>query len=128
MYMLGSSRERALPQADERLGGRERPGPVLSRVQEDLRWPRVLRAVLQEPIAQRLGLGSVQVRLGGEQHRLGQGEQVRGDQGEFDPDLVDFLVPGQQATKARVFAALVLRGVLDRWWFTRPGGSRCATR
>ena len=37
-----------------------------------------------------------------EQHRLGQREEVRGDQGELDPDLVDVVVAGGQVTDAGV--------------------------
>ena len=59
---------------------------------------------VQQPVAQRLGFGAVQLRLGREEHRLGQGEQVRGDQGQFGPDLVDVLVPGRQVPEAGVLA------------------------
>ena len=47
----------------------------------------------------------MQVRLVGEQHRLGEGEQVRGDAGELDPDLVDVGVPGGQVADAGVLPA-----------------------
>jgi len=52
----------------------------------------------------RLGFSPVQLGLAGEQHRLVQGEQVRSHQGELDPDLVDVLMPGGQATQAGVLA------------------------
>ncbi len=62
------------------------------------------RGGVQQPIAQRFGFGAVQLGIIGTQHRLGQGEQVRGDQGELDPDLVDVLVPGGQVPQAGVLA------------------------
>ncbi len=59
---------------------------------------------VQQPIPEGLGFCAVQLGLVGEQHRLGQGEQVRGDQGEFGPDFVDVLVPGGQVPEAGVLA------------------------
>jgi len=46
VVVLGSGRERDLPQAGERSGQRECPGPVLGQAQEDLCWPRVMRAAV----------------------------------------------------------------------------------
>ena len=59
---------------------------------------------VQQPVAQRLGLGAVQLRFVGQEHRLGQGEQVGGDQGELDPDLLDVVVPRGQVSQAGVLA------------------------
>ena len=46
----------------------------------------------------------MQVVLVGQEHRLGEGEQVRGDQGELEPDLVDVGVRGRQVPDAGVLA------------------------
>ena len=100
-------RERDLPQSGEGFGqgqGQgEGPWPVLGQAQEDL----ALAAGdagrdVQEPVAQCLGLSPVQLGLGGQQHRLGQGEQVRSDQGELDLDGVDVGVPGGHVPDAGV--------------------------
>ena len=57
---------------------------------------------VEQPVAQRLGFSAVQLGLAGEQHRLGVGEQVGGDQGELDPDGVDVFVAGGQVAQAGV--------------------------
>ena len=59
---------------------------------------------VQQPVAQRLGLGAVQLSLVGQEHGLGEGEQVGGDQRELEPDLVDVLVPAGQVPEAGVLA------------------------
>ena len=59
---------------------------------------------VQQPVAQRLGFGAVQVGLVGEQHRLRKGQQVGGDQRELDSDRVDVLVPRRQMPWAGVLA------------------------
>ena len=59
---------------------------------------------VEQAVAQRLGFGAVQVGLVGQEHRLGECEQVRGDQGELDPDGVDVGVPGGQVSDAGVLA------------------------
>jgi hypothetical protein len=46
----------------------------------------------------------LELRLVGEQHRLRRDEQVRRDQGELDPDLVDVIVPGGYVTDSGVLA------------------------
>ena len=48
-----------------------------------------------QPVAQGLGFGPLQVGFVGQQHRLREGGQVRGDQGELDPDLVHVGVQGR---------------------------------
>ena len=96
-----SGRERDRPQAGERFGQGERPGPVLGQAQEDL--PLAAGdpgSHVQEPVAEGFGFGPVQVRLVGQEHRLRQGEQVRGDEGELDPDLVHVRVPGREMADA----------------------------
>jgi len=100
-----SGRERDLPQAGDCFGEGQGPGPVLSQAREDFALSAGdAGGGVQQPIAQRLGFGAVQLGIIGEQHRLGQGEQVHGDQGELYPDLVDVLVPGRQVTRASVLA------------------------
>ena len=70
-------------------------GQCSARRRKTLRWPRVIRAAMcNSSVAQRLGSSPVQLGLVDEQHRLGEGEEVRGDQRKFDPDLVDPGVPG----------------------------------
>ena len=59
---------------------------------------------MQEPVAEGLGFGPVQVGFVVQEHRLRQGEQVRGDQGELDPNLVDVGGPGGQVPDAGVLA------------------------
>ena len=57
---------------------------------------------VEQPVAQGLGFGPVQLGLVGEQHRLGEREQVGGDQRQLDADGVDVLVPGGQVAQAGV--------------------------
>ena len=56
----------------------------------------------EQSVTQGLGLSFGEVALVGEQHRLGQGEKVSGDQGELDPELIDVSVPGGQVPDAGV--------------------------
>jgi len=81
---------------------------------------------VQQPIPERLGLGAVQLGLRGQHHRLGEGEQVGGDQGELDPDLVGVLAPAVQVPEAGVFAGS--DPVLDAGVGAVPGfgGTRAA--
>ena len=68
---------------------------MLGQSQEDLALPAGdAGGQVQQPVTQGFGFGPVKVALVGQEHRLGQGKQVRGDQGELDPDLVDVGVPG----------------------------------
>ena len=91
-----SGREWDLPQASEGSGQGECPGPVLGQALEHFALSSGdAGSDMQQPIPERLGLGAVQLGLAGQQHRLGEGEQVRGDQGELDPYLVHVLVPGR---------------------------------
>ena len=92
-----------MPQAGERSGQGERAGPVLGQAQEHLALAAGDPGCdVQQPVAQRLGCGPVQLDLVGEQHRLGEGEHVGGDQRELDPDRVDVVVPGGQVSDAGV--------------------------
>jgi len=76
---------------------------VLNQSQEDFALPAGdPGGDVEQPVTQRLGFGPVKVALVGQEHRLGKGEQVSGDQGELDPDLVDVGVPGGQAPDAGV--------------------------
>ena len=78
---------------------------MLGQAQEDL--PLTLGdpgSHVQQPVAQGLGFGPVQVGFVAQEHRLGQGQKVRSDQGELDPDLVDVGVPGGQVPDTGVLA------------------------
>ena len=98
-----SGRERDLPQTCEGFGEGQRPGPVFGQPQEDFALAAGDSGCgVQQPVPQALGFSAVQVGLGRQEHRLGQGEEVGGDQRELDPDLVDVLVPARQVPEAGV--------------------------